>query len=199
MAKANWRSCIVAALFALGVAATPRAAVSDEDIPPLRTKEKMQTIFISLMDIMDAPVPYISSIPINRPFMAIGFAVRGRTRPESERLAEYARHAMEVRLKELGVSQQIHITSSVDPISPGWPPTGTPYCDMLSVTFSFNAAAHDVDGRNVFVVAADMVALQPASVQRDSGEWQCLEDIPAPDGMLQVGHVLPWYQKGANY
>jgi len=187
MAKANWRSSILVALFVLGMAATLRAAAADEDIPPLHTKEKMQTIFISLMDIMVAPVPYISSIPINRPFTAIGFAVRGRTSPDAEVLAEFARHAMEVRLEELGVSQQIHITSSVDPISPGWPPTGTPYCDMLSVTFSFNAAAHDVDGRSVFVIAADMIARQPASEEVAAGEWQCMKDTSAPDGMMQVG------------
>ena len=187
MAKANWRSSILVALFVLGMAATPRAAVADEDIPPLHTKEKMQTIFISLMDIMVAPVPYISSMPINRPFTAIGFAVRGQTNSDAQALADYARLAMTVRLKELGVSEQIHVVPSVDPIEPGWPPTGVPYCDMLSVTFSFNAAAHDVDDRSVFVIAADMVARQPASEEDAVGEWACLKDTPAPDGMMQVG------------
>lgn len=187
MAKANWRSSILVALFVLGMATTPRAAVADEDIPPLRTKEKMQTIFISLMDIMVAPVPYISSIPINRPFTAIGFVVRARASPDAEVLAEFARHAMEVRLGELGVSEQIHVSSSVGPFAPASPPEGVRYCDMLSVTFSFNAAAHDVDGRSVFVIAADMIARQPASEEDATGEWQCLKDTSAPDGMMQVG------------
>lgn len=43
MAKANWRPCIVAALLALGVAGTPRAA-SSGDIPPLRTKDNLRVL-----------------------------------------------------------------------------------------------------------------------------------------------------------
>lgn len=58
---------------------------------------------------------------------------------------------------------------------------------MLAVTFSFNAAAHDVDDRSVFVIAADMVVRQPASEQDATGEWTCLKDTLAPDGMMQVG------------
>jgi hypothetical protein len=187
MAKARWRSRILVVLLVLTTTIAPRVALSDEGIPPLRTKEKMQTIVISLMDIMVAPVPYVSSMPINRPFTAVGFAVRGRTNPDAQALADYARHAMEVRLEELGVSEQIHVVPSVDPIEPGWPPTGVPYCDMLSVTFAFNAAAHNVDGRSVFVIAADMIAEQPASEEDSAGEWQCMKDTPVPDGMMQVG------------
>lgn len=187
MAMVHRRACIPVALFMLGAALLPKAVSADEDIPPLHTKEKMQTIYVSLMDVLTAPVPYISSMPINRPFTAIGFAVRGRAKPDAQALADYARHAMEVRLKELGVSEQIHVVPSTDPITPGWPPPGVPYCDMLSVTFSFNAAAHNVDGRSVFVIAADMVATQPASEKDAAGEWQCMKDTPAPDGMMQVG------------
>ena len=188
MAKANWRSSILVALFVLGVAATPRAAVADEDIPPLRTKEKMQTIFISLMDTLVGPVPYISSIPINRPFTAVGFEVRGRTDPDAEMLAEFARHAMEIRLGELGVSGQIHIVRPLNPDATGLPPPDVPYCDVLNVTFLFNAAAHDVDGRSVFVIAADMLASQPAAEERSAGEWQCLQGVAAPEGTL---HATP--------
>lgn len=187
MAKVHWRSCILAALFIHGGALVPQAAGSDEEVPPLRHKERMRGVFISLMDTMIAPVPYFSSIPINRPFTAIGLAVRGRSSPDAEVLAEYARRAMAVRLEELGVSEQIQIILSLDAGSPGFPPVDIPYCDMLSVTFSFNAGAHDVDDRHVFVIAADMVAMQPASEERAPGDWHCLKDIPAPDGMMQVG------------
>jgi hypothetical protein len=177
------------------MACVQRAGASDEDIPPLHTKEKMQTIFISLMDIMVAPVPYMSSMPINRPFTAIGFAVRGRSDPDALALADYARRVMEVRLEELGVSQQIQVAPSTDPIHPGWPPTGVPYCDMLSVTFLFNAAAHD-DDRSVFVIAADMVAQQPASEESAAGAWTCLKDTSAPDGMMQVGPRVAVVRQG---
>lgn len=169
------------------------AAASDQDTPPLRDKERMQKVFIGLMAPMVAPVPFISTIPLSHPFTAIGFIVRGRTPPEAQVLAEFARHAMAARLSELGVSQQIQIASSIDPDFQGWPPDGVRYCDMLSVTFSFNVAAHDVDGRSVFVIAAGMVARQPLSEERVSGDRQCL-DSPAPDGMVQVGPrvaVLP--------
>jgi hypothetical protein len=83
---------------ALAIAYAPRAALSDQDIPPLRSKEKMQTITISLMDIMIAPVPYISPMQINRTFTAIGFAVRGLSDSDALALADYARDVMEVRL-----------------------------------------------------------------------------------------------------
>jgi hypothetical protein len=153
----------------------------------------MQKVFIALMAPMVAPVPYISTIPLNHPFTAIGFVVRGRAGPDAQVLADFARNAMDVRLRELGVSQQIQIVPSVDPNFQGWPPDGVRYCDMLSVTFSFNATAHDVDGRSVFVIAVDMVARQPASEERTPAERQCL-DGPVPDGMVQVGPrvaVLP--------
>lgn len=192
MARLYRRSWLLVSLFMLGAALVPQAAGSDEDIPPLRDKERIQKIFISLMAPLVGPAPYTSTIPLNHPFTAIGLAVRGRPSPDADVLAEFARHAMEIRLKELGVSQQILTTRSIDPDSPGWPPAGVRYCDMLSVTFSFNASAHDIDGRSVSVIAADMIALQPASEER-SGEWQCL-DAPAPEGMLQVGPrvaVLP--------
>jgi hypothetical protein len=191
MAKVSWRSCVLAALFMVGTALVPKTVGSDQDIPPLRDKDRMQKVFIALMAPMVAPVPYISTIPLNHPFTAIGFAVRGRTDTDAQVLVEFARRAMDVRLRELGVSQQIQIVSSVDPNWPGHAPDGLRHCDMLSATFSFNAAAHDMDGRHVFVIAADMVALQPLSEERASGD--CL-DSPAPDGMVQVGPrvaVLP--------
>lgn len=188
--------CILAASLMLSMACVQRAAASDEDIPLLRSKEKMQTITISLMDIMIAPVPYISSMPINRPFTAIGFTVRGRSDPDALALADYARHVMDLRLEELGVSEQIHVVPSTDPMHPGWPPTGVPYCDMLSVTFVFNAAPHDADDRSVFVIAADMVATQPASAETAAGEWTCLKDTSAPDGMMQVGPRVAVVRQG---
>jgi hypothetical protein len=193
MAKVHWRSCVLAALFMFGTALVPKAVGSDEYIPPLRDKERMQKVFIALMAPALGPAPYISRIPLNHPFTAIGFAVRGRAGPDAQVLAEFARHAMDVRLRELGVSQQIQMASSVDPNFQDSPPDGVRYCDMLSVTFSFNVAAHDVEGRSVFVIAADMVARQPASEERAPGEWHCL-DGPASDGMVQVGPrvaVLP--------
>ena len=193
MTRANWRSCVLAALFMFGAALVPKAVGSDEVIPPLRDKEKMQTVFIALMAPVAGPPPYMSSIPLNHPFTAIGFGIGGRTDPDAQVLADFAQHAMDVRLRELGVSQQIQIASSVDPDFPGFPPDGVRYCDMLSVTFSFNADTHDVEGRHVFVIAADMVARQPLSEERAPGDRQCL-DGPAPDGMVQVGPrvaVLP--------
>jgi hypothetical protein len=193
MAKAGWWSCVLAVLLMFGTALVPKAVGSDEDIPPLRDKERMQKVFIALMAPMVAPVPYISAIPLNHPFTAIGFGIRGRTDPEAQVLADFAQHAMDVRLRELGVSQQIQIVSSVDPRFPGLPPDGVRYCDMLNVTFSFNADAHDVEGGRVFVIAADMVARQSLSEERTPGDRECL-DSPAPDGMVQVGPrvaVLP--------
>src|ERR1044072_7745434 len=99
MAEVRWRLHILVAFLVLGMAWAQRAAASDEDIPSLRPKEKMQTITFALMDILVAPVPYLSSVPINRPFAATGFAVRGGAKSDALALTDYARHVMEVRLE----------------------------------------------------------------------------------------------------
>ena len=116
MAKVHWRSCILAALFIHGGALVPQAAGSDEEVPPLRHKERMRGVFISLMDTMIAPVPYFSSIPINRPFTAIGLAVRGRSSPDAEVLAEYARRAMQFVWRNLAYRSRSQSFSLLMPV-----------------------------------------------------------------------------------
>lgn len=184
MAKASWRSCILVALSMLGMAGAQRAAASDEDIPPLRTKDNLRVLVWLTSPIIDALPPPISSIPHTRPFKAIGLEVRGAS---EETLPEFARRAMEFRLEELGVAGQIHVIHPPNPGTEGVPPTGVSDCDVLRVTFVFGAATRSVEGHDVFAIAADMLATQPVSEERSAGEWQCLEGFPRQEWALQVG------------
>ena len=184
MAKGSWRSCILVVLLALGMAGAPRAAASDEDIPPLRTKDNLRVLVWLTSPTIDALPPPISSIPHTRPFKAIGLDVRGGS---DETLAEFARRAMEVRLEELGIAGQIHVIHPPNPGAEGSPPPGVSDCDVLRVTFVFGTVVHTAGGQDVFALAADMLATQSVSEERTAGEWQCLEAFPRQEWALQVG------------
>jgi hypothetical protein len=183
MGKANWRSCLLVAVFALGMAATPRVASSDEDIPPLRSKEKLRTLVWLTSPAVDFEPPPISSIPSNRPFKAIGFEVRNAA-PD---IAEFARHAMEIRLGELGIAGQVHVIHPPNPGTAGSQPAGVSHCDVLRVTFVFDGAVRDVRGQAVSAAAVDMIATQPVSEEGADGEWRCRVVAPVDQWTLQVG------------
>ena len=161
MAKAGWRSRIPALFLVLGIACTQRAAASDEDIPPLRTKEKVNSLVWLTSPIVDFELPPISSIPRNHPFKAIGLKVRGA--PAADELAKFARRAMQARLEELGVAEQIHVIHPPNPGTDGQPPAGFSPCDVLRVTFVFNGAPQVTEVQGVIAIAADMLATQQAS------------------------------------
>ncbi len=183
MATAGSRSCMLVALLVLAVVVALRAVASDEDIPPLRSKEKLSALVWLTSPIVDFEPPPISSIPRNLPFEAIGFEVRNAN-PDT---AEFARRAMEVRLMELGVAEQIHVIHPPNPGTEGSPPPGVSHCDVLRVTFVFGGAAQDVGGQNVSAIAVDMVATQPVSEEGTDGEWRCRAVAPVDQWTLQVG------------
>jgi hypothetical protein len=183
MAKACWRSCVLVALLVLAMAAAQRTAASDEDIPPLRSKEKLQMLGWLTSPVVDFEPPPISSIPSNRPFKAIGFEVRNAA-PD---MAEFARHAMEVRLGELGIAGQVHVIHPPNPGTAGSQPAGVSHCDVLRVTFVFDGAVRDVRGQAVSATAVDMIATQPVSEEGADGEWRCREVAPVDQWTLQVG------------
>jgi hypothetical protein len=112
MAGIYWRLGVLVTLFIVGASFTQQVKALDEDIPPLRTKEKMSTLVWLTSPIIDFESPPVSSIPRNRPFKAIGLEVRNAN-PD---LAEFARRAMDARLKELGVGEQVHV---IHPPNPG--------------------------------------------------------------------------------
>ena len=183
MAKACWRSCILVALLVLAMAAGQRAAASDEDIPPLHSKEKLRTLIWVASPLIDFEPPPISSIPSNRPFKAIGFEVRNAA-PD---MAEFARHAMEVRLGELGIAGQVHVIHPPNPGTAGSQPAGVSHCDVLRVTFVFDGAVRDVRGQTISATAVDMIATQPVSEEGADGEWRCRAVAPVDQWTLQVG------------
>ena len=85
---------------------------------------------------VDALPPPISTIPLHRPFKAIGLDVRGA----DELLADFARRVIERRVEELGVAGEIYV---IHPSAgtEGWRPSGVSDCDVLRVTFAFSTAA----------------------------------------------------------
>lgn len=184
MAKVNWRSFIPVTLLVVGTAFVQQARASDEEIPPLRNKDNVLVLTHMMLPTLDVMPSPISSIPHTLPFKAIGLEVRWGG---EETLGEFARRAMELRLEELGVAEQIRVIHPTDPGTEGLQPPGVSDCDVLRATFVFSSAAHTIGGQDVYAIAADMLATQPVSEEHTAGEWQCVEGFPRREWALQVG------------
>jgi hypothetical protein len=99
---------------------------------------------------------------------------------------------MGIRLGELRVASEIHVIHPPFPGAEGQAPAGVLTCEVLHVTFVFDTTRHNVQGRNVPIIAADMLATQQASERSDDGTIKCLDDARRRQWALQAGpRTLP--------
>lgn len=164
-------------LICLAVTFSFAARAEDDAVPPLRSKKPLFFVYLGSV-LIDREVPAISSLPANRPFKAIHFAVRGL--PQEHELAEFAQRVMGLRLEELGITGQLHVLIEPGPgIDPPYLPAGVTSCDTLWASLVFGAAV----GENATALTATLFGAQDSPKKADDFS-ECLDHGAAAPQVL---------------
>jgi hypothetical protein len=159
-------------------------AASAEELPPLReNKQKLDALFSNLQ--ISHVRPNFPTAPSDISFKAISIDVGGLAElaqfglidqsADSPALSNFVRSAVEARLQELGISEQIKIQMRPEP-----PRQRTADCDVLRVMFFFRASEIEFDGQKVVAVVINLLSWQGAVMPQSNGTSECLGDRAPP-------------------
>lgn len=142
-------------------------AKAEETVPPLRSNAELVQYYRMLPLLSSAPTPPHSSLGTNRSFKAIAFDfdVTPPFPVSVGGLSDYADGAMQVRLMELGVDDQIRVLPSAWATTDR-PPDGLTHCDILHVLFQVTSAKMTPDGE-MDAAAISLFAWQDAGAAVD--------------------------------
>ena len=150
----------------------------DGEVPTLRSQKLLYFVYLGSV-LIDGEFLPVSSLPVNRPFKAIRFAVRGL--PQEHELAKFAQHVMWLRLEELGIAGQIGVLIEPGPpnIDPPSLPAGVTECNTIWASFVFRTAS----GKDSAALSAILFGTQdsPANAGDPS---ECLDRGVAPPQVL---------------
>lgn len=166
----------------LGIFASPAGLRAEgDDVTPLR-EDKAALAHYEQLENMDFGYSPERTLPSRKPFSRIIVEVHGpydgdeairQLGQDIAKLDGYALHHIQVRLKELGVADDVKVgfVSGDNPFSPDY---RTLACQTVRVSFKFDAIQQSSGDGKTLSMAVTLLATQSAEGYDSSGKPQCM-------------------------